>query len=141
MNRFKNTVDLTKNRYKVVTIEAPMEYGDEVITTKIYKVEDTVFDKPGEVFHDFTEAFERSLDLNESEWTYRNQQYNYKRKLEYWTMRLTVYLEEGDMERFALAIKKLRYFGEKQLNLDLSRAVCFECLEDRLDCPSGRCTE
>jgi len=139
-NRFKNKVDLTKNRYKVVTIETPMEYGDEVITTKQYKVEDTVYDKPGEVFYNFIEAFERSLDLNEIEWKYRNEQYNYKRKIEYWTMRLKEYVEEGDMEYVSRAISKLRYFGERQLNLDLNRAVCFECLEDRDDCPSGRCT-
>jgi len=137
--------DLTKNRYHIEKAMDMVAYGDEMLEMMCYKIYDSVkgeyiWEKPYANF-EYKECYEKCLDLNYEDWQLRKHDYDYHNKLEYWADRLQEYLASNEMENVARAIKKLRYFGEMQLNLDMKRAICFECLEDRDDCPSGRCTE
>ena len=60
------------------------------------------------------------------------------RKLDYWSGILRMAVKEGNVREFTEAMRKLRYFGERQYNLHLGRAICFDCDEDKDDC-SGNC--
>ena len=133
--------DLTKNRYKVKTLRQ-----DGINYFKVYDAEQqkhvgTTYKGElgrGKACDGFIQCFEDSLDLNEQEWKRRASMFNYMRKLDYWSGILRMAVKEGNMPKFTEAMRKLRYFGERQNNLDSGRAVCFDCDEDKDDC-SGNC--
>jgi len=135
--------DLTKNRYSVKTRR---EVNEDRNYFQVYDSEQQVY--VGDTYkgaqgranacQGFINCFEDSLDLNEQEWKRRADSFDYMRKLDYWSGILRMAVKEGKMHKFTEAMRKLRYFGERQNNLDSGRAVCFDCDEDKDDC-SGNC--
>jgi len=137
------TTDLTKNRYVVRTRRSVNEDRNDF---QVYDNEQQVY--VGDTYKGeqgranacvgFINCFEHSLVLSERDWKERAQKFDYMRKLDYWSGILRMSVKEGNVREFTEAMRKLRYFGERQYNLHLGRAICFDCDEDKDDC-SGNC--